>query len=857
VEALDDEAREIFARLLARGLTVWPTATYEVTVSRPERRTDQQDPHRWPTPVSSYLRHGSWIPIEGTDDDDGERAFVRPADAWLSVGGPLPRFVPPILQSVRGVIGSGQALRQLRTLGIRIWDEAHYCGDVLRQLPELLEDGHVAPHHAASFKKQCRLAWDNLVKDPARWPWGDDEAPTVVVTERAQLRALTLEPEGAVFVPNESDQTKQALFGLTPQPVLVVDPERGQAVADLMRGHGLGVVPTSEVTVEVFGDDQLITPGADLPALVGDDRQWVTTVVALVAELKAGPFVHSTEQSVRQLVDRLRTIRLVRVEHVRLVLRGDEIEPPEQSTSLPIEDDTAPTVVAWMSEGSVFEELEQCAQPIASLIGQPQLGSALQLAFSRLGRSGVETPTRHLDDQALAWALQVSEGQIRESRADLRGPLFDLVDRIRVLLAYFGGSEDVAAFDVAVRDASDEAAITDALAAWNDLLALEAAEVVDLCTQHPGLADLRDALDLDFVCFNEALEGVDPPHPPLRHPDRHERAMTRFVEAHEEAILNRLREAYAPIAVDGGDLTACGEARNLEGLEADPAWLDVYAEPPDDVVAERVGAWLAGHGASTDLAGESELADISELRSLNFGRLDEVVHDAEIRIRAWTRKHGAAIPAGWNAPLTGARSALERSYRADFSELSMDQFLDLVAEALGWPDQMPQTVDLAALGLDASDLLSREQADAEDRRRRQHDRTHLRVDGHEVSVDVEHLGRLADSVAASLTEELLAQSGKVTLAKLPSTRPRSGSQGGSGLAVARMPRMSEEQRTGVGLIGEVIARAWLERHYATSSGSPAIGTSSWATTWGRTPAATTSSCTARGTGAGTTKSRPW
>jgi hypothetical protein len=29
-----------------------------------------------------------------------------------------------------------------------------------------------------------------------------------------------------------------------------------------------------------------------------------------------------------------------------------------------------------------------------------------------------------------------------------------------------------------------------------------------------------------------------------------------------------------------------------------------------------------------------------------------------------------------------------------------------------------------------------------------------------------------------------------------------------------MPRMSEEQRTGVGLIGEVIARAWLERHYA-------------------------------------------
>ena len=31
--------------------------------------------------------------------------------------------------------------------------------------------------------------------------------------------------------------------------------------------------------------------------------------------------------------------------------------------------------------------------------------------------------------------------------------------------------------------------------------------------------------------------------------------------------------------------------------------------------------------------------------------------------------------------------------------------------------------------------------------------------------------------------------------------------------VARMPRMSEEQRTAVGLVGEVTARAWLERRY--------------------------------------------
>jgi hypothetical protein len=237
-----------------------------------------------------------------------------------------------------------------------------------------------------------------------------------------------------------------------------------------------------------------------------------------------------------------------------------------------------------------------------------------------------------------------------------------------------------------VRDASDEEAITAALAAWNDVLPAGAAELVSICNQHPGFADLRDALNLDFVRFNDALGGVDPPYPPLRHPERHERAMARFVEAHGQAILDRLREAYLPAALDGGDLTAYDEARSLAGLETDPAWLDLYAEPPDELVAQQVGTWLAGHGASTDLARQSELAGVSDLRSLNFAHLDQVVRDAETRIRAWTRKHGVAIPAGWNAPMSGARSALERSYRADFSELSADQILDLVAEALGWPD---------------------------------------------------------------------------------------------------------------------------------------------------------------------------
>ena len=37
--------------------------------------------------------------------------------------------------------------------------------------------------------------------------------------------------------------------------------------------------------------------------LVADDRQWIATVVALIAELKSGPFARQTEQSLSQLVE--------------------------------------------------------------------------------------------------------------------------------------------------------------------------------------------------------------------------------------------------------------------------------------------------------------------------------------------------------------------------------------------------------------------------------------------------------------------------------------------------------------------------------------------------------------------------
>ena len=235
--------------------------------------------------------------------------------------------------------------------------------------------------------------------------------------------------------------------------MLLADAERGQAITGMLKARHLDVVPTSEVRVEVFGDDLLITPSPSLPALVADDRQWITTVVALIAELKSGPFARQTEQSLSQLVERLRTIRISRAESVRIVVGGEEIEPPGQTTSFSIDDEAAPTVVTWGSHSSVFEELERCAGSVASLIRQPRLAAELQLAFARLGRESSVPPAAEIGDRELALAPQVSESQIRESRDDLRGPPFDVIDRVREVLLYFGDAEIVKGFDALTHDA--------------------------------------------------------------------------------------------------------------------------------------------------------------------------------------------------------------------------------------------------------------------------------------------------------------------------------------------------------------------------------------------------------------------
>lgn len=815
IEQLDSEARSTYAELVAHGLNNWPDHDLKVKVYRPDRSRDDHNVYYWHTPAAAYLRQAAWLPLAAAHNVGGTRKFVRCSEAWIPGDGQLPDFVPHIAPSLRSQLTKTPRSRErTQHLGVRIFGAEDASAAMLRDLPHYLEQGRVTPLRANQFKRQYRQAWDNLLRGEKPWPWSeDDDHPVVVTTTGNQLESVVLAEGTSTLIQDDADPTKQSLIALTGQHVLLADAAKGAQIADLMRQHHVDVQLTSEMAVDVYGGDHLVLPSEMHPLLVGDDTPWIATIVALVTEFKSGSFVRPTEQSISTMLQRLRKIRIARVESARFLVAGTEIAPPAHTKCLPLEDDSNPTIVLWSGASSTYDELEKASPALATLIHNHDLADHLALVFTRLSQTdapevGRPGPT----DTELAMALQIDIEQVVEARAGLRGSLADLLARVRILVSYFGTDSDRETFEARLRNLTDTAELTSALKLIADRLPIPVDELIQLCNRNTSLSDLRDSLALDFKRFNAAIVQADPTQLPLTHHELHIRALSEYVEQHRTAILNRLRETYAQ---PGRDLSAYAAAKNLDTLLPNPQWLEEYAIPPADLLASHVSSWLQTHGASTDLTRPSDLAPLDELRQQNHRTLEAVLTEAEPRLRAWCRYRGYSSPPAWKAPLLNGRTALETSQLADFEILSPEAILQLVVGELGWPAGMPETLELDQLGLTEEDLLSREDSELEDKERLRHERTHITVDGREMSTDLEDLAGIAEAVVRSITEETLSHSERQTLKLVPpnSSRGNRMRSGKNVIAAATSRELSDDQRRAIGLAGETAAKLWLERRY--------------------------------------------
>ncbi|MFG2298704.1 sacsin N-terminal ATP-binding-like domain-containing protein [Streptomyces sp. NPDC048603] len=810
--ALTDAARREFAELLIHGLRTWGQEMFSFSVHRPTYSF--KDENVWPTPLASFLRDLDWLPVEHSSGP----VFTAPRQAWFSTDGELPAFIPALPLSIRRLLADKVVAERLLHLGLRRWDDPQHAGAAVRQLGVVLGKGEVPEYLSVSFKRHYERAWSQVAQTGV-WPWAPGEDVQLAVSRTNALGTLMSSAASVgvdtLYVRDQEDPLKEALIELAGHPVLVAPAEHGGVIVQMAERNKLRVERTSATHVQVRHSDGVpITPAGEAAALV-QGREWLVTVVALAMELKSGAFVRRSERGVRAALERLRTIRVVQADDVEIAIAGTPTEPPSTTRALPLPDEDHPTVVVWRStEG--WDELQAATPAVAQLLGRPWLQDALELILVKLERYFNGHLPSQIDDSALAHALDTTEAKVTEIRRHLTDDVQEAIRLIRPVLACVAASSwDEEAEHLLARAANDSELRT-IVERYAPDLPIPSDDLVALARTSTTPAELRDELRLDFRQFNTALAMLGPGYSPYTYPERHEQAFGDFVRAHTDALVERLRERYAVIVEEDGDFSPYVAARGLHSLSPDRDWLDLYMTPPLEVMRAKAQEWLRRHGAEDDLDRPGLLQPLGVLRELNAAAISALVGRLIPLVHAWCHQHGVEAPAGWrNAVLMESKNGIDKTGLSDLVELNEERLLDAVQHAVGWPDGMPKTTELARLGLTQAHL-------AHATKRTQGSggpssippRT-ITIGDDEVTVGRDHLSVIADLAARTIGETFLAQSGRVRLDSVVDVpRPRTG-QGSRKprIVVAKMTQTNEDQRSAIGLVGEVAARAWLQRRY--------------------------------------------
>ncbi|OYW40755.1 MAG: hypothetical protein B7Z35_00745 [Hydrogenophilales bacterium 12-61-10] len=843
-ELLPPAARETYGRLLVSGLGSWDQDVLSVRIARP-RAPNQADPVSLPSPAAEFLRQVEWLPVTHPGAPTAED-FARPTTAWHyrdSDNEARPTFMPLVVTALRRQIESSPvASERLRSLGLNTWNERSDAVLRLRALALVHQTYDVADSLVANLRKAYERTWTLVTRGVGSDPVGSlRREDYVLVTQRGRLGAHPLASALVPYVLVDEDHLVAAILDTIEVPVLPVDPSDGQTVAaTIEKWTGLQLRTVGGADVRVFVDGMPIEDHEGDP-LVCLGREWLVDLVALTLEFKASAFNRQTDARIRSATGLLRAIKLHAGDDINIELQGQLVAlPAHLRRAFAVSAPGNPAVAFEGEAGSLnWDILSLLAPKIGELIGTVETANALETVVTSLARrlgSASLTPPSDADYSAV---FEESTDRVAEVRRAQRTGVTGLAFVLRPIVAALLGEDVLLDLLRVTIEEPDPDAIVAYLSGFADRLPSGASpqHLVNRALEGTPLAAMRDEFQIGFAEFNRVLISLAGEYAPIRNPQGLVTAMASHLARRRELIIDRLRARAAPmfdagiLPVDYADMvTELGAAilrrttppgEWSRPLDPDPEWLDTWDQPPEADMARRVDAWIATL-QTDELGAKGDLPPLVDTKAENTRRLNAFIERAVARLPLWSIKRGGVLTPAWVT--ANETDELLREVASagvlDFRLLDEEAIIVWLRRLGQWPQELPFSLELAALGLTPDDLAAQAEETARTRWERAQERRSVSLDGRPVSLEPDRIDELVEAIRTGILPDLLSTSDRpVSLREIEERRKRKRIKDGDAdrPPKVRVPkRLTSDQTELIGFMGEIVAYEWLRKRYGSA-----------------------------------------
>ncbi|MFD8597859.1 sacsin N-terminal ATP-binding-like domain-containing protein [Kitasatospora sp. NPDC059646] len=824
VADFSEPGRLAYARLVLHGLSHWDEQKFAARWTRD--RSGNPDPQHVLTPLAAFVREQPWLPVRG---HGRAGAFARPADAWHYRGAPEeePGFLRTVARPLRGRLDAGTVLERLRRLGLPTWDRAEDSVRMLTELGRLVAAGELGAADRPVAQRANQRAWKALTGLPEahRTPQALVRrmrgGSLLIETGRGMAAVPVDDLHGGgrrIYVTERTESLTVHLLRETEHSLLVVPGAAKEATRLLRHLDPEAALLVEEARFAVDVDDGTAAL-RQLGRPLVEQLPWLPLAVAALAD-HAGGGIRPADSTLTTLVAAVRAVRLHGYRTIALAFDGHPIDLPEHLAGVLPLPGRRPLVLA---PAALADPLDRTgagalADAAAQAVRQQPFAVRLRLAAHELRAAHADVTAP--DDHALAAALHLTAGQLRETRQRLDGSIAGLLERCLPVLVHLLGEQR--ARELTDPPPADLRDLRTLLAAHETELPADAEKLLAAARTARDVDDLRAALGIDFAAFNRTLAGLAPQYRPTSRAEEHQEAVRRHVDLHRAGLVDRLRWAHLACFDRREPIPGWAELRSLSWLTAPDDWsLTVDRIDAAGLRAHLEAELTARLGRPAPGSGD-RLPALEPLRARNGALARRCAAPIATLLKAAGRPVPPALAAADPAPEFLA--LLDGAGALDFRQLDETDLVPWLAALGQWPAGLPESLDPADHGLTQDDLDRARDSAAQARAERARRQRLITFDGAEFDVAAGDFTELVEAL-----ERMVAQHpGTVrggrgfTVLQEPGARRRPGAAGPArpGRFVAADRGLSAAQREAIGFVGEWIAYRWLrENHQAATEDS--------------------------------------